>query len=732
MKINKLLLTVALMPLIAATTVACGGGGNGGTTVSPPPPPVADTTSPSVSFSPTTLTVESGGTGATTLTVTDNIRVTSGPTISCTNGGSFINNVFTAPDVTANTTSICTATASDAAGNTGTGTLTVTITAPPPDTAAPTVSFNPTTVNVSSGGTVTSTLTATDNVGVAGVPTVTCTQGSFNVSTNQYSAPVTTTDLTATCTATASDAAGNSGSGTLTVNVAGVVPGAKVTLSGRTTFDYVPFQSDNTGLDYNNISQRPIRGHVVELVSSAGAILSSSLTDASGNYSFEVDPNTQVRVRVKAQLLKTTGNTWDARVIDNTNSNVLYALQSAVTNSGNADRTLNLNAASGWGGTSYTSTRAAAPFAILSPIYDTLQVFEGSSTDRNFPRANFNWSTNNKSVPPVNGNRTTGNIGTSSYVGNGNIYILGNENSDTDEYDDHVIVHEWGHYFEDQLSRSDSIGGGHSNSQKLDMRVAMGEGWGNALSGIGTGDPIYKDSLNSQQSQGFSFNVESDNFQNPGWFNEASVQEIIYDIFDSNDDGADTISLGIDPIFAAFVSDAYKQEPAFTSIFSFINQVRANSPANDAALTAMLAAQTINGTGPQGTGETNNGAITSSLPVYKTLTVGGAAVNVCSVNDAGGYNKLGNRAYLTVTPAASGNHTITATRTSGPASTDPDFQIFNAGTLVANAFSNSNNSETRSLNLVGGTTYAIDFTEDSNTSSTGTGLDACFNVTVTN
>lgn len=548
------------------------------------------------------------------------------------------------------------------------------------------------------------------------------------MATNVFTAPVTTTDVTVTCTATASDAAGNSGSGVLTANVTGVVPGTKVTLSGQATFDFVPFQSDNTGLDYSNIERRPIRGHVVELLSSTGAILASSVTDASGNYSFEVDPNTQVRVRVKALMLKTTGNTWDARVTDNTNSDLLYALQSALTNVGAVDATRNLNAASGWGGSGYTSTRAAAPFAILSPIYDTLQVFEGSTTDRNFPPVNFGWSVNNRAA---SGNIADGNIGTSSYRGNGQVVILGNENSDTDEYDEHIVVHEWGHYFEDQMSRSDSIGGSHGGSDRLDLRVAMGEGWGNALSGIGTGDPIYKDSLNNQQSQGFAFSVEGNSYTNTGWFNEGSVQSIIYDIFDTADDGADTLSLGIDPIFATFVSTAYTQQPTFTNIFSFIEQVRVNAPGNDAALAALLAAQSITGTDGRGTGETNSGSIPSALPVFKTLTVGGAAVNVCSVNDAGGYNKLGNRAHLLLTPASSGNHTITATRTSGTA-TDPDFRIYNAGTLVASALSGPGNTETLTRNLVGGTTYAIDFLDDANAAPNGPGKDACFNITVTN
>jgi len=74
------------------------------------------------------------------------------------------------------------------------------------------------------------------------------------------------------------------------------------------------------------------------------------------------------------------------------------------------------------------------------------------------------------------------------------IRILGDENNDTDEYDAHVVVHEFGHYFENSLSRADSIGGPHTQSDRLDARIAFGEGWGNALSGMILDDPVYRDS----------------------------------------------------------------------------------------------------------------------------------------------------------------------------------------------------------------------------------------------
>lgn len=138
---SKICVSAAISALILS---ACGGGSSssGSTTPPPPPPPPAgDTSAPSVSFSPSSLTIDSGMTGTSTLTATDNVGVTTGPTVSCTNGGSFSGSTFTAPTVTTDVSSVCTATAGDAAGNSGSATLTVSITAPVVDPGPPTSAF---------------------------------------------------------------------------------------------------------------------------------------------------------------------------------------------------------------------------------------------------------------------------------------------------------------------------------------------------------------------------------------------------------------------------------------------------------------------------------------------------------------------------------------------------------------------------------------------------------------
>jgi hypothetical protein len=512
----------------------------------------------------------------------------------------------------------------------------------------------------------------------------------------------------------------------LTVAVTGTPAPSTVTISGAITFDFVPHNTATNGLDYDNTVERPARGIIVEVLDSADAVLSTTNTDATGNYAVTVDSNTSVRIRAKAQLLQTTTPSWDVKVTDNTSGNALYALDGALTNSGTADSTRDLLAGSGWGGTSYTGTRAAAPFAIIDPVYQAVQDFVAVDATIVFPPLEMRWSVNNNTA---SGNLAAGDIGTSFYSG-GNIYLLGDDGNDTDEYDKHVVTHEWGHYFEDNLSRSDSIGGQHGGGDRLDPRVALGEGFGNALSAMILDDPVYRDSLNAQNAQGFSINIESNSHTNEGWFNEGTVQSIMYDLFDSNSDGTDTLSLGLDPIYQTLTSANYTSTPVFMTIFTFLTEFKLQAPGNDAVINTFTAAQSVNGTGVDGSGETANGSIASALPVFKPVTINGGAVQICSVDDAGEFNKLGNRAFLTFT-AAAGSHTLTMTRTSGAASRDPDFLLFRGNTLVGRAEAVPAESETLIQSLTAGD-YVIDAYDFLNIdTNSGNNADSCYNFTIT-
>ncbi|MBC6412238.1 MAG: hypothetical protein GDA39_04790, partial [Hyphomonadaceae bacterium] len=192
---------------------------------------VSDTEPPALTFTPATLAVDSGGTGSSTLTATDNVGVTTGPDVTCTRGSFNVgNNTYTAPvlsgqELIGGVSDTCTATATDAAGNTGTAMLEASI-EPPPDTVPPVVAFSPATLTVNSNARFYGlSLTATDDVGVTTGPDVTCDQGTFFSSTRDnpdyytYFAPQVSEETDVECMARAFDAAGNAGSAALAITV---------------------------------------------------------------------------------------------------------------------------------------------------------------------------------------------------------------------------------------------------------------------------------------------------------------------------------------------------------------------------------------------------------------------------------------------------------------------------------------------------------------------------------
>ena len=467
----------------------------------------------------------------------------------------------------------------------------------------------------------------------------------------------------------------------------------QVTVSGQVSFDRVPL-NEASGLDYASTLRLPIRSAVVEAVSETGAVIASTVSNADGRYELSLDAQTDVRLQVKAQLLSTSGATWDFFVTDNTQGNRLYAMQGSLASTGNrSEQIRDLHAGHGWTGESYGEARTAAPFAILDSVYNAAQAFVQIDNNIEFPPLEIHWSVDN--ITAV-GDRSLGHIGKSAYFpdeGDGVIYILGQEDADTDEYDQHVIIHEWGHYFEDRLSRTDSIGGLHSLNDRLDARVAFSEGWGNGLSAIITGDPVYRDSSGRAQSSGFSFDLETVSLDHPGWFSEASVGAIIYDIFDNNSDDGDNISAGLAPIYNVMRSDAYQSSPLFATIFAFADGLRVEGTIPNREIDSLLAGHAISGVGPNGNGEVNNGAIGSALPVYNEVILDGGAVQFCSTDEAGVFNRLGNRDFTFLNLPQETDVKISVEKISGLEGRDPDFNIWQAGQLIHRAQRTAENED---------------------------------------
>lgn len=451
----------------------------------------------------------------------------------------------------------------------------------------------------------------------------------------------------------------------------GGVPGVTtVTLNGVATFDSVP---NSTGaLNYSAIAPKPVRGAIVEVLNSASAVLATTTTDASGSYSVSVPSNTAIMVRVKAQLSQSgAGSSWDVSVRDNTQSNAIYAMETPVFSSGVAAGTRNLNAPSGWGGASYTAPRVAAPFAVLDTVYAAQMKVLAVAPSSVFPPLQVFWSVNNV---PASGDPALGQIGTTFFTSASSgraIYVLGKENVDTDEYDASVIAHEWGHYYQSAFSRDDSPGGSHSLGDLVDRRLAFSEGWGNAWSGIALDRSNYTDSVGQGQAQGSNIDLSAGVSSNPGWYREASIQSILWNL---------NKQVGFKPIHDA-LTGPFKSGLAVTSIHPFTAAFDVAAPGSASVLAGLLVGQSISAAAndPFGIAEANDGGVPRALPMYQAATVG-LNNSACVTNQAGaGGNKLGSFVYLKFNAPTAKSYTITVV---GPTGADPDFVVYSGGQIA--------------------------------------------------
>lgn len=426
----------------------------------------------------------------------------------------------------------------------------------------------------------------------------------------------------------------------------------QLTLSG--TVSYTDFPLSSRGIDYNAPLNRPVRGVVVELRNTQDNVLASSVTDDAGSYRFNVDRDTDVRVLVRAELQ--AAGSVNTRVVDNTREKSLYAIF-ADTRIAGLSADLNLVAASGWGGSAYTADRAAAPFSILDTIYQGQELLRSVDPSVSFPLLTVNWSPDNL---PNDGDLAAGEIGTSFYSGS-ELYILGSAGLDTDEYDDGVIGHEWGHYVEDTFSRSDSVGGPHGGGDLLHPSLAYSEGLATAFSSIVRNDPLYIDTFSIRQSRGSVTNVDADNNGDfsrsslgsrpllDGYYSENSVMELVFDLYDgatANPENGDEVALGFGPIYEA-ITGGVKNSSAFSSIFTLLHYLKEASPEDAAGIDELAAAENIFATRAD---EFHDPLDLQLPPMYTDLSVG-----VRAEVDARGQSLQTNTDYGPVDGADDGN-----------------------------------------------------------------------------
>jgi len=562
-----------------------------------------------------------------------------------------------------------------------------------------------------------------------------------------------------------------------TVNVTVQEGLSQVDVSGVVSFEYVPTNHNgNTcfGLDFADTAPRPIRAATVQLLDSDDNILGETVSGDDGSYSFaNIAASTDVRVRVLAELQRGGSlPNWDVQVRDNVDLSPnppalhlrpLYAFDSAPFNTGVSHITdKDITAETGWVGNSYTGTRAAAPFAILDDIYSGMLLVLSVDPAANFSPLDAYWSVNNTKTEGSPTDIAAGELGGSFYIGGARdgLFIMGDASVDTGEFDYYVTLHEWGHYLEDNFSRSDNVGGTHFIGGMVDARVSFGEGWGTGFGAMASGNPMACNTGAARGAGSWGFNVETYNSGHQGWYNEISVATLLLDLYDSNDDGIDNSSIGFGPIYDVMTNEQRTTE-AFTTLFSFATLLRTKLDAPEQSfLDALLDAENIETSGLDiwATEQANIDVFPNNardvLPLYIDYAADGSVLtNVCVNNDHdpdGDGNKPAEYRYLRITTTSSARYDVTIVPNPVPPPTtdtpdpddpelprdrsDPDVYIYLNGGIVASGFSGDDDSETFTTQQLPADVYVADVHEwryEDEDASSDFPDQICFDVTMT-
>ncbi len=476
-------------------------------------------------------------------------------------------------------------------------------------------------------------------------------------------------------------------------------------VSGVATFDRVHGVAD--GLDFDAPALRPIRGAEVWIIDATTEdVVADTVTDADGAFAAswpEDGPDF-----VKVWILSRTATPVIA-VADNTNRGSIYALESSVIDTSRS-RVVSVHAPSGWDGSRYTS-RSAAPYAVLDAAYEAAIRVLAVRPALVMPELTVNWSENNAPTERLPDETqeaayAAGRIGSSHSNGQA-LYILGLEDVNTDEYDDHIIVHEWAHYFDARVvGRGDTPGGNHGSGDTKDPRLAFSEGWATALAAmVWWPDTRYCDTYGEGQGVAYRYDVQENALDsNPGWFSERSVMVFLLDVFDDGGrfENFDAVTLGLGAIVDVMVDDM-RVTPAFMTLFAFIDALKRAHPNAAAAIDTLGAHRGVLGAPVAdafGTGETNDAGDPDNLPVYRSIDTEPATTSLVYSEV---FNDLGQARFFRFV----GDGSEVRVRLDNESTQDTDLWVYRDGVLVIDARTFEPNERTAPFVAEAGVDYVV-------------------------
>jgi hypothetical protein len=167
--------------------------------------------------------------------------------------------------------------------------------------------------------------------------------------------------------------------------------------------------------------------------------------------------------------------------------------------------------------------------------------------------------------------------------------------SDTDEHDEGIVLHELGHFAMELLSTDSSPGGNHPAGYLIDPGLAWEEGRASWFATAVLGRPHYQDTigLEPRGNMRVDHDLERGHDGPRGVGSEQGVAEILWDLADGAgglpDADGDPVAIGPAAVFGAMV-DLREQPGAYPAITTFLRFLVDRGLVTEAAVRQLLAA----------------------------------------------------------------------------------------------------------------------------------------------
>jgi len=241
-----------------------------------------------------------------------------------------------------------------------------------------------------------------------------------------------------------------------------ILPGGTGSITLQGTLTYADKHYDSTGFT-GKTQILPVRFTRVELLDSNNAVVSRHASNQTGHYQLQAPKTGNYRLRI---LTQTHSPCYDLDIQLHDLDDDLMAVTQAV----------NLTAVKNTRDIFIENSHSLAGAFNILDVYTTATEFILHTNSQLPPALKVYWS------PGKHDKGTYYCLQTDLYCPHGpGIYVLsGASYEDTDEFDDDVLWHEYGHFVAEKYAQDNSEGGQHGLRQNnLDLRLAFSEGWGN-------------------------------------------------------------------------------------------------------------------------------------------------------------------------------------------------------------------------------------------------------------